>query len=143
MQTISSIRFNFTRKGELRAELTVTGADSTPRYPRISNAAAAIAAAKAAGAEIRGFSRPVTLKNPDAIADNGGKTETTVVEYATTPVRMAVELLGDYVEVDCTSVKIAGATSSDNEAVRNLVVGVAVVPTKRRQADTAETVDLG
>lgn len=144
MQTISSIRFSFTRRGELRAEVTVAGGDGKLRYPRISNAAAAIKAAKEAGAEVRGYSRTVTLKNPDAIADNGGAAEVVVVEYSTTPCRMTVETLGDYVEVDASTIRIAGATSADNEAVRNLVVGVPVVPTRRRQAaDTTETVDLG
>lgn len=144
MQTISSIRFSFTRKGELRAEVTVTGADGKPRYPRIANAAEAIEAAKAAGAEIRGYSRTVTLKSAEAIADNDGKLETTVVEYATTPCRMAVETLGDYVEVDASAVRLAGATSADNEKIRNLVTGVVVMPTRRRQAaDATETVDLG
>ena len=143
MQTISSIRFNFTRRGELRAEITVTGSDGSPRYPRVANAAAAIQAAKAAGAEIRGYSRTVQLKNQEAIADNGGNTEVTVVEYATTPVRAEVSLLGDYAEVDTASIRLAGATSADNEAVKSLVAGVTVVPTKRRQSDTAETVDLG
>ena len=47
METISSIRFSFTRKGELRAELTLTGADGVRSYPRIVNAAALIAAATA------------------------------------------------------------------------------------------------
>ena len=143
MQTISSIRFSFTRRGELRAEITISGADGQPRYPRISNAAAAISAAKAAGAEIRGYSRTVTLKSADAIADNGGNTEATVIEYATTPVRATVELLGDYAEVNTETIRLAGATNADNEAVKALVAGVAVVPTKRRQAGAAETVDLG
>ena len=143
MQTISSIRFSFARRGELRAEITVAGTDGKLRYPRLSNAAAAIQAAKAAGAEVRGYSRVVTLKSAEVIADNGGNTEATVIEYATTPVRATVELLGDYAEVDCASVKLAGATSADNEAVKALIAGVPVVPTKRRQADTAETVDLG
>lgn len=144
MQTISSIRFSFSRRGELRAEVTVAGADGTPRYPRLANAAAAIKAAKEAGVEVRGYSRTIVLKSAEAIADNGGKTETTVVEYATTPCRMVVELLGDYAEVNTETVKLAGATSADNDAVKALVAGVPVVPTRRRQAaDTAETVDLG
>ena len=143
MQTISSIRFSFTRRGELRAEITISGADGQPRYPRISNAAEAIKAAKSAGADIRGFSRTVQLKSAEAIADNNGSTEVTVVEYATTPVRATVELLGDYAEVDCQSVRLAGATSADNEAVKSLVAGITVVPTRRRQAGATETVDLG
>lgn len=143
MQTISSIRFSFTRKGELRAELTVAGTDGKLRYPRISNAAAAIKAAKSAGAEVRGYSRVVTLKNAEAIADNGGVTEVTVVEYATTPVRAEISLLGDYAEVNTETVRLAGATSADNAEVAALIKGIAVVPTRRRQADTAETADLG
>lgn len=143
MQTISNIRFSFTRKGELRAEITVAGADGKLRYPRLSNAAAAIKAAKAAGAEVRGYSRTVQLKSAEAIADNGGATEVTVVEYATTAVRAEISLLGDYAEVNTETVKLAGATSADNEAIKSLVAGVAVTPTRRRQADTTETVDLG
>ena len=143
MQTISSIRFSFTRRGELRAEITITSGDGSLRYPRLSNAAEAIKAAKAAGAEIRGYSRTVALKSAEVIADNGGCAQATIVEYATTPVRASVELLGDYAEVNTETVKIAGATSADNEAVRTIIAGVPVVPSKRRQSDTAETVDLG
>ena len=131
METISSLRFSFTRKGELRAEITLAGADGTRSYPRIVNAAAAIAAAKATGADIRGYSREVSLKNPEAIAANGGKTSATVAEYATTPVRCTVALLGDYAEVDVGSIRLAGATAADANAVKSLVAGIALTPVVR------------
>ena len=137
METISSLRFSFTRKGELRAELTITGVDGARTYPRISNAAAAIAAAKAVGADIRGYSREVVLKSAEAIAANGGKATAVVTEYATTPCRMTLALLGDYAEVDTASVKLAGATAADAVAVKAMVAGVAVTPVAARAAKVA------
>lgn len=137
METISSIRFSFTRKGELRAELTLVGADGVRSYPRIANAADSIKAATAAGADIRGYDREVALKNPEAIAANGGKGTVVVAEYATTPVRMSVTLLGDYAEVDVTSVRLAGATEADAIAVKSLVAGVTRVPVAARAAKPA------
>ena len=134
METISSIRFSFTRKGELRAELTLTGADGARVYPRISNAAAAIAAAKAVGADLRGYSREVVLKSPEAIAANGGRATAVVAEYATTPVRVTLAVLGDFVEVDPASVKLAGATAADAAAVKAMVAGVAMTPVAARAA---------
>ena len=140
METISSIRFSFTRKGELRAELTIT-VDGVRSYPRIANAADSIKAAKAVGADIRGFSREITLKTPEAIAANGGKTTAVVAEYATTPVRMSVTLLGDYAEVDVTRVRLAGATEADATAVKALVAGVPLVAVAARAAKPAPAGD--
>ena len=134
METISSIRFSFTRKGELRAELTIVGADGVRAYPRVSNPAAAIAAAKAAGCDIRGYNREVVLKSAEALAANGGKPVAVVAEYATTPVRASITLLGDYAEVDTASIRLAGATSADAEAVRALVAGVKLVTVAARAA---------
>lgn len=141
METISSIRFSFTRKGELRAELTLTGADGVRSYPRIVNAAAAIAAAKALGADIRGFNREVTLKNPEAISANGGKPTVIVAEYATTPIRASLALLGDYAEVDVASIRLAGATSADAEAVKSLVAGVKLTTVAARAAKSSAAAD--
>ena len=141
METISSIRFSFTRKGELRAELTLTGSEGGRSYPRISNAAAAIAAAKSVGADLRGYSREIVLKSAEAIAANGGKTSAVVAEYATTPVRATIALLGDYVEVDTASIKLAGATAADTAAVKALVTGVALAPVAARAAKVAASDD--
>ena len=137
METISSVRFSFTRKGELRAELTLAGTDGTRSYPRISNAAAVIKAAKAAGAEVRGYSREVTLKSAEAIAANGGKASVVVAEYATTPVRCTLTVLGDYAEVNTASVKLAGATEADAAEVKALVTGIPLVAVAARAAKTA------
>lgn len=133
METISSVRFSFTRKGELRAEITIA-TDGVRSYPRVVNAAAAIKAATAAGAEVRGYSREVTLKSADAIAANGGKASVVVAEYATTPIRCGVTLLGDYAEVNLASVKLAGATQADAEAVKAMVTGVPLVAVAARAA---------
>ena len=146
METISTLRFSFTRKGELRAELTIVGADGVRSYPRIANAANSVKAAKAAGADIRGYSREITLKNPEAIAANGGKATAVVAEYATTPVRCEVSLLGDYAEVNLASVKLAGATQADTAEVKALVAGVPLVAVTARAAKPApasEDNDLG
>ena len=146
METISTLRFSFTRKGELRAELTIVGADGVRSYPRIANAANSVKAAKAAGADIRGYSREITLKNPEAIAANGGKATAVVAEYATTPVRCEVSLLGDYAEVNLASVKLAGATQADAAEVKALVAGVPLVAVAARAAKPApasEDNDLG
>ena len=137
METISSIRFSFTRKGELRAELTLAGADGARSYPRVANAAAAIKAAKAAGADVRGYSREVTLKSAEAIAANGGKSVVAVAEYATTPVRCTLTVLGDYAEVNTASVKLAGATEADAAEVKALVASVPLVAVAARAAKTA------
>lgn len=134
METISSIRFSFTRKGELRAELTLAGADGARSYPRVVNAAAAIKAAKAVGAEVRGYKREVTLKSIDAIAANGGKASVVVAEYATTPVRCTLTILGDYAEVDLASLTLAGATSADAAEVKALVASVPLVAVAARAA---------
>ena len=106
-------------------------------YPRVVNAAAVIKAATAAGADIRGYSREITLKTPEAIAANGGKATAVVAEYATTPVRCEVSLLGDYAEVNLASVKLAGATEADASAVRALVAGVTRVPVAARAAKSS------
>ena len=140
METISAVRFNFTRKGELRGEITLTGADGVRDYVRIVNVAAVITAAKALGADIRGYNREIVLKSPDAITANGGKVSAVVAEYATTPVRMTVALLGDYAEVDVTSLKLAGATEADAGAVKALVAGVPLT-TVPRVAKSASTDD--
>ena len=137
METISSIRFSFTRKGELRAELTLAGADGARSYPRVANAAAAIKAATSAGAEIRGYSREITLKTAEAIAANGGKAVVSVAEYATTPVRCTLTVLGDYAEVNTASVKLAGATSADATEVKALVASVPLVAVAARAAKPA------
>ena len=137
METISSIRFSFTRKGELRAELTLAGTDGARNYPRVANAAAAIKAATSAGAEIRGYSREVVLKSQEAIAANGGKSVVAVAEYATTPVRCTLTVLGDYAEVDVASVRLAGATEADAIAVKALVAGVPLVAVAARAAKPA------
>ena len=137
METISSIRFSFTRKGELRAELTLAGADGARSYPRVANAAAAIKAATSAGAEIRGYSREITLKTAEAIAANGGKAVVSVAEYATTPVRCTLTVLGDYAEVNLASVKLAGATQADAAEVKALVAGVPLVAVAARAAKPA------
>ena len=137
METISSIRFSFTRKGELRAELTLAGADGARSYPRVANAAAAIKAATSAGADVRGYSREVVLKSAEAIAANGGKSVVAVAEYATTPVRMHLTLLGDYAEVDIARLTLAGATSADAAEVKALVTGIPLVAVAARAAKTA------
>ena len=141
METISSVRFSFTRKGELRAEITLAGADGVRSYPRVSNAAAVIKAAKAAGADIRGYSREITLKTAEAIAANGGKATVVVAEYATTPVRCTLTVLGDYAEVDLASVKLAGATSADAAEVKALVASVPLVAVAARAAKSAPAGD--
>ena len=141
METISSLRFSFTRKGELRAELTVVGNDGVRAYPRVSNASAAIKAAKELGADVRGYKRDIVLKSVEAIAANGGKTVVTVAEYATTPVRMHLTLLGDYAEVDTASIRLAGATVADAESVRALVAGVQLTPVAARVAKPSATDD--
>ena len=141
METISSVRFSFTRKGELRAELTLTGADGVRSYPRVVNAAALIATAKSAGAEIRGYKREITLKSVEAIAANGGKAIASVAEYATTPVRCTLTILGDYAEVDLTSVRLAGATSADAAEVKALVASVPLVAVAARAAKSAPAGD--
>ena len=137
METISTIRFSFTRKGELRAELTIVGTDGVRSYPRIANAANSIKAATAAGADIRGYSREIALKSQEAIAANGGKASAVVAEYATTPVRCEVSLLGDYAEVNLASVKLAGATQADAAEVKALVAGVPLVAVAARAAKPA------
>lgn len=137
METISSIRFSFTRKGELRAELTLAGADGARSYPRVVNAAAVIKAATSAGAEIRGYNRAIVLKTAEAIAANGGKASAVVAEYATTPVRCTLTLLGDYAEVDLASVKLAGATSADAAEVKALVASVPLVAVAARAAKSS------
>jgi acetylornithine deacetylase/succinyl-diaminopimelate desuccinylase-like protein len=137
METISSLRFNFTRKGELRAELTLAGADGARSYPRIANANAAIKAATSAGAEIRGYKREIALKSAEAIAANGGKASAVVAEYATTPVRCTLTVLGDYAVVDLTSVRLAGATSADAAEVKALVASVPLVAVAARAAKSA------
>ena len=137
METISSIRFSFTRKGELRAELTLVGSDGVRSYPRLVNAAAAIAAAKSAGAEIRGYNREIILRSAEALAANGGKPVAVVAEYATTPVRATVALLGDFVEVDVNSIRLAGATTADAAAVKALVASVPLVAVAARAAKSA------
>ena len=137
METISTVRFSFTRKGDLRAEITLTGADGTRNYVRIANAADAIKAAVAAGADVRGYDREIPLKNPDVIAANGGKMSVVVAEYATAPVRMLLTFLGEYVEVDLTSVKLAGATQADTAMVKGLVAGVVRAPVAARIAKSA------
>mgnify|MGYP003604189458 CR=1 FL=1 len=144
METISSIRFSFTRKGDLRAELTLTGADGVRSFPRIANAAAAIAAATAAGADVRGYNREITLKNVEAIAANGGNPFTSVAEYATAPVRMCMTFLGDYVEVDTASIRLAGATVADATAVKAMVAGVQLTTVARvvKPAAAADDNDL-
>lgn len=134
METISSIRFSFTRKGELRAELTLAGADGARSYPRVANAAAAIKAATSAGAEIRGYNREINLKTAEAISANGGKAVVSVAEYATTPVRVRLTVLGDYAEVDLTSVRLAGATLVDATEVKALVASVPLVAVAARAA---------
>ena len=141
METISSIRFNFTRKGELRAELTLTGADGVRSYPRLVNASAAIKAAKELGADIRGYNREVVLRNPEAIAANGGKTTVVVAEYATTPIRASLTLLGDYAEVDVNSIRLAGATTADANAVKSLVAGIPLVAVAARAAKSSAPAD--
>ena len=143
METISSIRFSFTRKGELRAELTVVGADGARAYPRVSNASDAIKAVKASGGDLRGYNREVVLRNPDAISANGGKPTVVVAEYATTPVRMHLTLLGDYAEIDVGSIRLAGATEADAVSVRELVAGVKLVTVARKaSAPASEDNDL-
>lgn len=137
MQTISSVRFNFTRKGELRGEVTVTLNNGETAYPRLANARSAIETAKALGAEIRGLMREVTLKSPEAIAENGGQTRARVVEYFTTPVRGEVVLLGSYAEF--TPMALAGATTEDNTAVKQLVAGVATPLSVRSSASRASS----
>lgn len=134
METISAIRFSFTRKGELRAELTLVGEDGVRRFPRIVNAAATIAAAATAGADVRGYKREITLHNAEALAANGGNPFVSVAEYATATVRCNLTLLGDYVEVATASVKLVGPTAADNAAVRELVAGVQLTATAARAA---------
>ena len=137
METISSIRFSFTRKGELRAELTLAGVDGVRSYPRVVNAAAVIKAATSAGAEIRGYKRAVVLKSAEAIAANGGKASVVVAEYATTPVRCTLTILGDYAEVDIASLTLAGATSADATAIKALVASVPLVAVAARAAKSS------
>ena len=136
METISSIRFSFTRKGELRGEITVATNEGV-KYPRLANAANSIKAATAAGADIRGYSREVVLKSQEALAANGGKATAVVAEYATTPVRCEVTILGDYAEVNLASVKLAGATQADAAEVKALVAGVPLVAVAARAAKPA------
>lgn len=141
METISAIRFNFTRKGDLRAELTFVGQDGVRNYIRIANAADTIKAAVASGADIRGYDRTIELKSEAALAANGGKPTVVVAEYATAPVRMLLTFLGEYVEVDLTSVKLAGATQADAAMVKGLVAGVVRVPVAARATKPAAAGD--
>lgn len=139
MQTISSIRFTANRNGEFRGEVTVTMTDGTRSYPRVTNLASAITKAKELGAEIRGTSRVVTLKDPARIAENGGKPTVEVKEYYTTPVRMECNLLGDYAEVEVTA--LAGITKQDNALLKALSDGVATPVQAPRRASQANSVE--
>lgn len=139
METISSIRFHKTNTGDYAGEITVTAGGDT-KYPRLANLAEALAAAKALGAEIRGVSRVITLRNAERIAANGGNTSFTMKEYYTTPVRGEVTLLGDYAEFKPAS--LAGITREGNTLVDAYCSGVATpMQVSRKPAASTATAD--
>lgn len=129
MQTISSVRFTANREQTgYTGQIAVTGADGTS-YLRLTGSALAtlLAANKAAGGSVRGFSRTVALRD--------GTGSATIVDYVTEPMRFTVEILGQFAD-NPQNITLVGATVPTTD-IAAFTAGVTVVP--GRQRTTANT----
>lgn len=126
MITISSIRFNQASTGKFKSELTLA-INGNISYPKIANLGQVLDMVKTAGGEIKGSRRTLKLKDPSKIQANGGNVLLDVVDYYTTPVKLELDLLGEYVEVKRV-LGIAGTTEDEDTAIAKLVANI--IPTQ-------------